>query len=56
MNMTPWGLFTTRTKSCEGVSRLIVASKDMMRFKTIKLLLKLSHLLAVCHHVRIMAV
>jgi hypothetical protein len=41
----------TRPKSDEGVGRLIVASKDMMKLKTVELLLEFSYFLAVCHHV-----
>jgi hypothetical protein len=41
----------TRLESSEGISRLIVASEDMMKFKTIKLLLEFPYLLTVCCHV-----
>jgi hypothetical protein len=44
------GLFVTRPESGKGVGHLIVASEDMMNFKTVKLLIKLSYLLEVCHH------
>jgi hypothetical protein len=48
-----WGLLVTRPELHEGVDCLIVASEDMMKFKTIELLLKLSHLLAVRRHVKL---
>jgi hypothetical protein len=39
-----------RPKSGEGVSRLIVASEDMMKFKAVELLLEFPYLLAVYRH------
>jgi hypothetical protein len=51
-----WRLFTTRPKPCEGVSHLVVTPEDMMKFKTIEVLLKLSYLLVVCHHAGIMTI
>jgi hypothetical protein len=40
----------------EGVDCLVVAPEDMLKFKTIELLLKLSYLLAVCHHAEVVAI
>jgi hypothetical protein len=49
-------LFVTRPESGEDVGHLIVTSEDMIKFKTVKLLLKLSYLLAVCIHARVVAI
>jgi hypothetical protein len=46
----------TRLESSEGISRLIVASEDMMKFKTIKLLLEFPYLLTVCCHVGVVTI
>jgi hypothetical protein len=35
---------------CKGIGYIIVSPEDMMKFKDIKLLLKLSNLLMVRHH------
>jgi hypothetical protein len=44
-------LFVTRPESSEGIGRLVVVSEDMMKIKTIKLLLELPYVLEVCLHV-----
>jgi hypothetical protein len=46
----------TRLEAGEGVDRFIVSSVDMMKFETIKLLLKLSYLLVVGCHAGVMTV
>jgi hypothetical protein len=43
-------------KSGEGISCLIVAPEDMMKFKSIELLFKLSYLLMVCCHAGVMTI
>jgi hypothetical protein len=53
---TRWGLFVTTPEMCEGISRLVVMPEDMMKFKSIELLLMLCYLLMVCHHVGITTV
>jgi hypothetical protein len=40
----------------EGVSHLIVMLEDMVKCKTVELLLKLPYLLVVCRHARVMAI
>jgi hypothetical protein len=40
----------TRPKSGEGISHLVVASEDAMKFKVVEFLLKMSYILAVCCH------
>jgi hypothetical protein len=49
-------LFATRPESGQGVSHLIVASEDMMKFKAVEFLLKLPYLLAVGCHEGVMTV
>jgi hypothetical protein len=40
----------------EGVSHLIVMLEDMVKCKTVELLLKLPYLLVVCRHARVMTI
>jgi hypothetical protein len=46
----------TRPKSGEGVSCLIVMSEDIMRFKTVELILELSYLPVICRHAGVTAI
>jgi hypothetical protein len=42
-----------RPNSGEGVNHLVVASEDVLEFKAVEFLLKLSYLLAICCHARV---
>jgi hypothetical protein len=46
----------TRPESSEGISRIIVTWGDMMKFKTVELLLELSYLLVICLHAGVTAI
>jgi hypothetical protein len=50
------GLFTARPELAEGIGYFIVSPVDMMKIKTVKILLELSYLLAVCCLAGVMAV
>jgi hypothetical protein len=50
------GWLVAKPRPGEGVGRLIVSPEDMLKFKTIELLLKLCNLLSVCRHERVVTV
>jgi hypothetical protein len=50
------GRFMARPKPDEGIGGFDVSLEDMMKFKTIKLLPKISNLLSVCCQVGFMTV
>jgi hypothetical protein len=51
-----WGLFVAGPMPVDGVGRLIVVPKDLMKFEAIKLFLEISYLLAVCHHAGVVTI
>jgi hypothetical protein len=50
------GWFAVQPEPNEGISCLIVSSKDMMKLKIIKIFLQLPYLLLVCCHVGVTTV